>query len=423
MFLLESGDKQVDKGRFTFLGYEPYGEIIGYEHKTIVKIGKEVKEYTAPFLEVIKEYIPIMEDEDEVPFVGGAVGFIGYDIIRQHEQIGTSLPKIVATPDAHLFLYDDIYVYDNVKEVGYRYKGYKRCEQISKEIFSLHIKKQAFQMTNKQANMTEEVFIKKVEKAKEHILRGDIFQLVLSQRFQFDFQGNTVALYDALRHHNPSPYMYYLDFEAYQLIGTSPESLVSVQKDIVKTNPIAGTAPRKITELEDKEQENVLRKDEKELAEHYMLLDLGRNDIGKVCEIGSVTVNRFLDVERYRSVMHLVSEVTGQLKKECTMLDVLKACLPAGTVSGAPKIRAMQLINELEEERRGIYSGAVGYLSATGNMDMALTIRTIVVKDKKAYVQAGAGIVLDSIGKKEYEETIHKAKALVEVGQNDFVNR
>lgn len=254
-----------------------------------------------------------------------------------------------------------------------------------------------------------------VEKAKAHIERGDIFQVVLSQRFKAEFCGNPFSLYRKLRTSNPSPYMFYLEFDDYTILGTSPESLVKVQDRKVTTNPIAGTKPRAKTKEEDLEIEQQLLHDEKEIAEHRMLVDLGRNDIGRVSKIGTVNVSKYMSIERYKYVMHIVSEVTGELKDEVHVLDVLTSCLPAGTVSGAPKIRAMQIINDLEQFKRGVYAGAIGYISVNGNMDLALAIRTMIVKDRNAYVQAGAGIVYDSIPESEYLETLNKAKALLEV--------
>ena len=261
----------------------------------------------------------------------------------------------------------------------------------------------------------ESTFIQMVETAKEHIVKGDIFQVVLSQRFSSPFEGNPFTLYRGLRTSNPSPYMFYMDFETYTILGTSPESLVKVNNGIVTTNPIAGTKPRGKTPEEDEQIANELLNDPKEIAEHRMLVDLGRNDIGRISEIGSVKIEKYMKIEYYKFVMHIVSEVTGRLNKDAHVLDVLTACLPAGTVSGAPKIRAMQIINQLETTRRGVYAGAVGYISVTGNMDLALAIRTMVVKDQQAHVQAGAGIVYDSIPKSEYEETLNKARALLEV--------
>jgi anthranilate synthase component I len=268
-----------------------------------------------------------------------------------------------------------------------------------------------------EAQTSEQEFIEKVKSAKEYIRNGDIFQVVLSQRLNASFTGDSFSFYRKLRQTNPSPYMFFIDFEEYVVLGASPESLVKVQGRRITTNPIAGTRKRGATEDEDFQLENELASDEKEIAEHRMLVDLGRNDLGKVCETGSIKLTKYMLVERYKYVMHLVSEVKGLLKEEITPLEALVSCLPAGTVSGAPKIRAMQIINELEVKKRGVYSGAIGYIGVNGNLDFALAIRTLVLKDKTAYVQAGAGIVYDSDPTSEYEETMNKAKSLLEVGK------
>ena len=237
--------------------------------------------------------------------------------------------------------------------------------------------------------------------------------MVLSQRFRKKFEGDAQNIYRVLRYLNPSPYMFYLDFGDLKVVGSSPEVLVRVEGRRIETRPIAGTRPRGLTEEEDKDLEKDLISDEKERAEHLMLVDLARNDVGRVSEVGSVKVADFMRVERYSHVMHIVSDVVGTLKEGLTSLDVLRATFPAGTVSGAPKVRAMQIIEELENERRGIYAGSVGYVSFQGNMDMAITIRTAVVRDREVFVQAGAGIVADSVPEKEWEETLNKAKALM----------
>ena len=255
-----------------------------------------------------------------------------------------------------------------------------------------------------------------VEKAKKLIREGDMFQCVLSQRFSADFEGDPLDYYRNLRVTNPSNYLYFYDFGDYQIIGASPESLVSVKKGEVTTNPIAGTRPRGATEEEDQALAHELLHDIKETAEHRMLVDLGRNDIGKIAQNGTVEVTKYMEVEYFRYVMHLTSVVKGQLLPHLTALDALKATLPAGTVSGAPKIRAMRRIYELEQEKRGVYAGAIGYLSATGDTDFAIAIRTMILKNQKAYVQAGAGIVYDSVPENEFYETINKAKSMTRIG-------
>jgi anthranilate synthase component 1 len=263
------------------------------------------------------------------------------------------------------------------------------------------------------SNMTREDYALAVEQAKEHIVAGDIIQVVLSQRFQRPTAAHPFDVYRALRTINPSPYMFYLDFGEAQLVGTSPEMLVRVEDGKIDYHPIAGTRPRGATPEQDRALEQELVADEKEIAEHVMLLDLGRNDVGRVSEAGSVEVPQVMDVERYSHVMHLVSHVTGRLRKGLSSYEALRACFPAGTVSGAPKIRAMEIIAELEQDQRGPYSGCVGYFDLSGNLDTAITIRTILMKDGVAHVQSGGGIVYDSDPATEYAETENKARALI----------
>ncbi|WP_369900633.1 anthranilate synthase component I [Bacillus manliponensis] len=428
-FLLESSQLHHDQGRYSYLGCNPYSEIKSDGRTVeITKEGvSEIRE--AHVLKVLEEMLGTNRVESPFPFCGGAVGYIGYDVIRQYEHIGDELDDSLQIPEVHLLLYRQFVVYDHVKQkvsLVYVYKhtdslsyeeiyeemeAYKRevlygretCEQ--DRIFSLSFT----------SVTTEEVFCEMVEKAKEHIRAGDIFQVVLSQRLQSKFAGNPFQLYRKLRTANPSPYMFYIDFEEYVVLGSSPESLIAVRGDEVMTNPIAGTRARGKTREEDEQIAKELLANEKERAEHMMLVDLGRNDIGRVSEVSSVALRKYMKVEKFSHVMHIVSEVYGILRKNKSGFDALAYCLPAGTVSGAPKIRAMEIINDLETEKRNVYGGAVGYVSFSGDMDMALAIRTMVVKDGTAYVQAGAGVVYDSDPKAEYEETLHKAKALLEV--------
>jgi anthranilate synthase component 1 len=266
---------------------------------------------------------------------------------------------------------------------------------------------------NFKSNVKKNKFQKAVAKAKEYIREGDIIQVVLSQRFAADFSGEPLNIYRALRSINPSPYMFYLSFADMKLIGSSPEIMVRCEDGIAEIRPIAGTRPRGEDPSEDKRLEKELLNDPKERAEHLMLVDLGRNDLGRVCKPASVKVSEFMTVERYSHVMHIVSDCIGRLLPNKSIFELLKASFPAGTVAGAPKIRAMEIIDELEETKRGPYAGCVGYFSFSGNLDTCITIRTIIVKDKKAYVQAGAGIVADSKPKNEYQETVNKAKAML----------
>jgi anthranilate synthase component 1 len=278
--------------------------------------------------------------------------------------------------------------------------------------------------------MSKEEYLASVKRAKKYIEEGDIFQVVLSQRLETEIAADSFDIYRQLRRINPSPYLYYLDFNDFQIVGSSPELLVRVEENLIENRPIAGTRKRGKDKAEDQELAQDLLDDEKEQAEHTMLVDLGRNDVGKVSEYGSVEVDKLMEVEYYSHVMHLVSNVKGKLKENEDIYSALEACFPAGTVSGAPKIRAMEIIDELEQVRRGPYAGSIGYFGYSGNLDSCITIRTIIIKDNKAYVQAGAGIVADSNPEAEYQETLNKAKALLEAVRlaeggenNDFSNR
>lgn len=436
-FLLESSLKHENSGRFSFIGSEPYMELKGFSDKSyIVKNGVEEVVSEKP-LELLKKLLPQQEIEPSAlfPFVGGAVGYAGYDAIRQYEYIGEVPEDEFGLPDVHFLFFEELVVFDHLEQKVYltalpmssgRNDGEleNKLEKKRLEIVNgLNAEETAeVSLTSFQASMSKEKFIENVQKAKSHIEEGDIFQVVLSQRLKADIHGEPFSLYRRLRVKNPSPYMYYFDFDGYSIAGVSPESLIKVSGSQVITNPIAGTRPRGKSPEEDEVLSTDLLADEKELAEHKMLVDLGRNDLGRVCEFGSVTLTKFLSIEKYKHVIHLVSEVEGRLKRDFAAIDALTSCLPAGTVSGAPKIRAMEIINELEKSKRGIYSGAIGYLSANGNMDFALTIRTMIIKGKQAYIQAGAGIVYDSVPEKEYEETLHKLKMFLEAEFDDFIN-
>lgn len=427
-FLLESSLKHEDSGRYSFIGTNPAYEIKGFSDRTIILNAGNEEVLAKKPLEVLRSIMPKIENmvPGIFPFIGGAVGFVGYDVIRHYEEIGDTPYDEFSLPDVHFMLYEELVVFDHLEQKVYLV-GCPLLEttseadlqsrlQIRKEeiIKGTDMEQQSVQLSSFEASMTKEQFIEKVKKAKEYIVEGDIFQVVLSQRMKAEIKGDPFSFYRKLRIQNPSPYMYFLDFEDYIVAGASPESLIKAIHNRVITNPIAGTRPRGKTHEEDEKLAKELKNDEKELAEHQMLVDLGRNDIGRVSELGSVRIDKYMEIEKFKHVMHLVSEVSGTLTSNCGPLDALIACLPAGTVSGAPKIRAMEIINELEEVKRGIYSGAVGYLSANGNMDFALAIRTMILKGDKVYIQAGAGIVYDSIPEEEYEETIHKLRAFLE---------
>ncbi len=440
-FLLESiegGDKWA---RYCFLGCGP-STIISTKGKTVT-IQSSGKSQTSPLkdkspLKAIKnllsEYQPV-KDENLPRFSGGAVGYIGYDMVRYFEDLPEETEDDLDLPESIFVITDTILIFDNVthkiKIVSNAHvkgddleKTYK--ETISKiEALEQKLKQglpksefagstgEAGDTTPMTSNFEEANFKEAVLKAKEYILEGDAIQIVLSQRLKFQIQQDPFTIYRALRTINPSPYMYFLNFGDLQVVGSSPEVLVRLEGEEVQVRPIAGTRKRGQNEEEDVALEKDLLGDEKELAEHIMLVDLGRNDLGRISEVGSVNVNEQFTIERYSHVMHIVSNVKGILKKGLDCFDVLEAAFPAGTVSGAPKIRAMEIIEELEPTRRGLYAGSVGYISFNGNMDTAIAIRTLLVKGRTAYLGVGAGIVADSIPQNEFEETMNKGKALL----------
>lgn len=425
--LFESNAKHDATGRYSFIAMNPVAELYGDE-KSSTYIYQDDKEICdMPVIQKLKTVLPSMTEQVPFSFFGGAIGYFGYEVAYHFEKIGAIINDPYQMPDVHVYFYEQFIVYDHLLEKLHvvaidlfnEGKSEQQLEQMVDEVVEQLERKIAVPYEKPTLTFTPSIskqrFVEMVQCAKEHIVRGDIFQVVLSQTFEASFEGNPFDVYRTLRSSNPSPYMYYMDFEQYTIVGTSPESLVKVRGKQVITNPIAGTKKRGATPQLDADIAADLLKDEKELAEHKMLVDLGRNDIGRVSKVGTVNVTQFMQIEKYKHVMHIVSEVTGELREDKHIVDVLSATLPAGTVSGAPKIRAMQIIHELEQRKRGIYAGAVGYLSITGEMDLALAIRTMLIKDDKAYVQAGAGIVYDSLADSEYEETLNKAKALLEV--------
>ena len=438
-FLFESVEGGERVARYSFLGKDPFMVLRAKNGGTIIESGASQEESREPFLDTLRAAMSKYRSV-WVPglprFTGGAVGFLGYEAARWFEP---SLEKawkqhgkeFGSGDDAGFMLFDTILAFDHVKnriliisntdvaagqDLRSRYelaqakigfleseleRGLSDCEVASPRGIELH------------SNTPQEIFEKSVVTAQDYIRRGDIYQVVLSQRFQAEVDVDPFTVYRSLRYVNPSPYMYFIRMGNVTIVGSSPEMLVRSEGGDVETHPIAGTRPRGQTEEEDRRFSEDLRASEKELAEHVMLVDLGRNDLGRVCEFGSVKVPTYLDLERYSHVMHLVSRVEGRLAEGRDSLDALASCFPAGTVSGAPKIRAMEIIAELEVGPRGIYAGAVGYLDFGGHLDCCITIRTIVMKDGKAYVQAGAGIVADSDPSAEYRETCDKASALI----------
>jgi anthranilate synthase component 1 len=432
-FLLESAENGKRWGRYSFLGRDPYMVIKSYKDEIHVETGDKTEVIRGKVLDEIRKRMgayPVLSSAEMPAFIGGAVGYVGYDVVRQYEKLPDENPDVIGIPEACLMFYKEVIAYDHFyhtvsiiynvmpEEQAEYDRVVERLNAIREEIMQpgkIHPLNMSGNLSSLEANCNKEAFCEVVRKAKEHIAAGDIFQVVLSQRITAKTDIDPFAAYRKLRSLNPSPYLFYIDFGDFQIVGSSPESLVSVEGRLVRTNPIAGTRPRGGTKEEDEKLKEELLSDEKERAEHVMLVDLGRNDLGKVSKFGTVKVERFMEVDMYSHVMHIVSTVSGELKEDKTCFDALVACLPAGTVSGAPKVRAMELIDELENVRRGIYAGAVGYIAYTGNMDMCIAIRTIVFKDGNAYIQSGAGIVYDSVPEMEYQETLNKAMALKEV--------
>ena len=347
-------------------------------------------------------------------FVGGALGYISYDAIRYIEKLPNQKPDELGYPDVEMGIFEDGFVFDHtINQAYYYFRSENRLEEVTELLKQTAAPEEKFTFTLPKVNTSKKDFEKSVKKAKNYVTAGDIFQVVLSKRFKFQFKGSLLTFYKSLRQINPSPYMFYYKSDQRQIVGASPEMLVRVNNQKVITFPIAGTAPMTAIAEENMRLGNELLKDQKECAEHVMLVDLARNDVGRISKYGSVSVPEFMQIHQFSHVQHIVSQVTGDLKDGLESFDALKAVFPAGTVSGAPKVRAMEIIEELEPSHRGPYAGAVGYFSCNGNSDFAITIRTLFSEGNKAYIQVGAGIVADSIPEKEWFETDHKAKALM----------
>ncbi|KAF0249805.1 MAG: anthranilate synthase component I [bacterium] len=452
-FLLESIEGGEQVARYSFLGVKPH-LIMRVRGRTVESITNgQVERLPGTLLDSLRQYlgqlVPV-KLPGLPPFTGGGVGYLNYDMVRWFERIPNKNPDELKIDDALIMFFSSILAFDQVKqqliiivnvftqrnnvftqkntqdlETKY-HNALQEIAEIEKLLqkpinFSPHQKQ--LQSLKVRSNFTKEQFEDAVIKAKEYIKAGDIFQVVLSQRFEANITSPVFQIYRALRMINPSPYMFYLGMGEISLIGASPEMLVRCKDRKLEYRPIAGTRARGADEVEDALLGEELRADEKEVAEHIMLVDLGRNDLGRVSEIGSVEVLDLMTIERYSHVMHMVSKLRSSLRVGSDCFDALMACFPTGTVSGAPKVRALEIIDELEPSRRGPYAGAVMYLDYSGNLDSCIAIRTILVKDDKAYIQAGAGIVADSVPEKEYIETVNKARALlkaVEVAEKEL---
>jgi anthranilate synthase component 1 len=450
-------------GRYSFVASDPFLLIEAYGTKVTVRfrsptpvgasragaVGKDDgrteweiqhKDVENPldFLRTEIEAVRVAHLPELPPFIGGAVGYAGYDTVRYVERLPNAPQNDRALPDLAFGLFDHMVVFDNVRktvhvlvlvdlrgadgdEVTRRYQS--ACRRVDGYVDALHTPTDGLRLADIAAagevtldyrsNFTQPQFEDAVRKCVEYIRAGDIFQVVVSQRLEVDFAVPPFELYRTLRVVNPSPFMFYLRMPGATLVGSSPEIMVRVVDGKATVRPLAGTRRRGATEEEDNRLAAELLADPKECAEHVMLVDLGRNDVGRVAKFGSVEISDVMVIERYSHVMHITSNVTGQLRDDCDAFDALAACLPAGTVSGAPKVRAMEIIDEIEPHRRGPYAGAVGYIDFAGNMDTCIALRTVVVQNGKAYVQAGAGIVADSIPEMEYQETLNKARGLL----------
>src|SRR5262245_3539533 len=439
-FLFESVVGGERLGRYSFVGSGPFYRFEAFDRRVVTQAGRGPKQETThpDPLRKLEETLSAYR-APHVPglprFCGGAVGYAGYDTVRYVEHLPNAPEDDRGLPDLSFAFYDRMVVFDHINKtvaaVAHAHVDARNlrgvydeaCRRVDRLVERLQEGVADLQLTDidtggpvtmpAESNFTREGFKAAVEKCKDYINAGDIFQVVLSQRFKARTQARPFDIYRALRAVNPSPFMFYVKAGPTTLVGASPEIMTRVEGDLVTTRPLAGTRRRGATPEEDKALADELIADPKERAEHIMLVDLGRNDVGRVARFGSVELSDLLTVERYSHVMHISSTVTGRLEPGKTAFDALRACLPAGTLSGAPKVRAMQIIDELEPHRRGPYGGAVGYVDFTGNMDTCIALRTMVIQGQTAYVQAGAGLVADSVPEAEYQETVNKAKGLL----------
>jgi anthranilate synthase component 1 len=444
-FLLESVEGGEKIGRYTYIGIRPYRRIVSRGRSISITEENETRQVEGDIFEVLKESLAGHSPavlQGLPPFTAGAVGYFTYDVVRQIEKLPEETADELQMPDACLLFFDEVLAFDHVRKemllivtADLQKRNPKqayaealwRLDRFEKRLLAPlpKQKKKTLDGKLKIVNRTKKKdFLKAIERSKEYIAAGDIFQVVVSQRFDVEPEVDPFSIYRALRIVNPSPFLYFLrsalpaggrstKTETTHIVGSSPELLVRVQNGRVEYRPIAGTRPRGEDEATDRAYEQDMLHDEKERAEHVMLVDLGRNDVGRVSEYGSVQVGELMRVERYSHVMHLVSDVTGTLRQGLDAVDALRACFPAGTLSGAPKIRAMEIIEELEPARRGIYGGCILYADFSGNLTSCIAIRTLLMKGRKGYIQAGAGIVADSVPETEYEESVNKAKAVV----------
>ena len=443
-FLLESVEGGEHVGRYTFIGIQPYKKMVAWGTRITVREGRRERSFDGDIFDELKRALSghtPAQIPGLPPFTAGAVGFFAYDAVRQLERLPSRAKDELGVPDACLMFFDQVLAFDHVKKEihlmvtadlirqpreGAYERAVRRLNRMERRLenaLPARRKKRLEGSLKVTSRTSKTAFLKAVEKTKEYIAAGDIFQCVLSQRFDCVPGVDAFDIYRALRIVNPSPYMYFLRFglepeggkaTTAHIVGSSPELLVRVHGREVEYRPIAGTRPRGADEAQDRAMEADLRADEKEVSEHIMLVDLGRNDVGRVSEFGSVRVKDLMFVERYSHVMHLVSSLEGKLRDGLNAIDAFRACFPAGTLSGAPKIRAMEIIEELEPARRGVYGGSVLYADFSGNLDSCIAIRTLYMNGEQGHFQAGAGIVADSVPEREFEESANKARAVVQ---------
>lgn len=414
VFILESLVGPKELAEMSVIGFDPE-VVVTCDSRTFAvsdRKGRIKKQKVTEPLSQLRRLVPEVSD-DRFRYIGGAVGYINYDAVRFWERLPVRKRRS-SFPLMEFGIYRDGILYNHKENQAYYfYLGRSRLEEVEQKLDGMPASPAQFSYTEPKRNMTKEHFIRIVKKAKKYVYDGDVFQVVLAKNMKFRVEGDLLRFYEALREVNPSPYMYLLKMGRRCIIGSSPEMLMRVTGDYVETFPIAGTRPVVEDEGTNEQLRQDLLKDEKELAEHTMLVDLARNDIGRVCEFGTVRVDELMTVKRFSHVQHIVSHVTGRLQKAFDSYDALRAVFPAGTVSGAPKVRAMEVIDELEPELRGPYAGALGYFSFNGSCDFAITIRSLFVDGRNAYVQSGAGIVMDSNPEREWDETEHKANAII----------
>lgn len=415
-YLLESIEGPQKLAQYSFIGFNPKTTIQATNGTAKITNHQNQTKTTKPTKDPLQLIQKLIQEDaitsSQFRFVGGAVGYISYDAIRYWEKLPPN-PQKPEFPDVEMGIFEDGIIFNHIeKQAFYYYRSQNRFDEVE-ELLKQTTNSEPLSYSAPTVQTRKEQFEQAVEKAKEYVTAGDVFQVVLSKRFQFQLNGSLIPFYQVLRTINPSPYMYYLKFGERQIVGSSPEMLVRVDNRMVETFPIAGTTPIAENPQENHKLATQLLADPKERAEHVMLVDLARNDLGRISKYGSVSVPEFMKVHQYSHVQHIVSQVVGELQDDLHSYDALRAVFPAGTVSGAPKVRAMEIINELEPYRRGPYAGAVGYFSYNGNADFAITIRTLFANKQQAYIQAGAGIVADSNPEREWFETDHKAKALM----------